>query len=287
MYSVVLAAALTAGTATPGWGWGCHGCHGCHGCSGCHGAYNAFSYGCHGCWGCSGCYGCSGCSGCWGSSACWGCYGCCGGWTCSGCSGCYGCYASACYGCGGYAVVATAPAKASAGPSAQAQVVVQLPDDARLYVDGKASRLTSSTRRLVTPALEPGQEYAYTLQAVAVRQGRVVQKTKRVTFRAGERTEVRFADLSQDADEQAPARVAVRVPENARLFVDGKLYPLAPDRSSFDSPALEPGRAYSYSLRAEFFRDGQPQVVSRRIQVKAGEQVRVDLDSQAENTARR
>ena len=55
MYSVVLMAALTAGTTTPSWGWGCHGCSGgsggCHGCHGCHG----------GCWG-SGygaCYGCS------------------------------------------------------------------------------------------------------------------------------------------------------------------------------------------------------------------------------------
>src|SRR5262249_18406604 len=50
MYSVVLAAMLTTGEATPAWGWGCRGCYGCWGCGGCYG----------GCWGCRGCYGCWG-----------------------------------------------------------------------------------------------------------------------------------------------------------------------------------------------------------------------------------
>src|SRR5262249_409235 len=75
MYSMLLAVALTAGTAeTPSWGFGCHGC--CHGCcsySCCHGCC---SYGCcHSSW-CGGCHGCHGC---------WSCHGCC---SCS-CS-CYG-----------------------------------------------------------------------------------------------------------------------------------------------------------------------------------------------------
>lgn len=69
MYSVILATMLAAGgSTTPSWGWhhGCHGCHGCYGCNGCYGCY-----GCWGCYGgCHGCYGapvqvwsCCGCQG--------------------------------------------------------------------------------------------------------------------------------------------------------------------------------------------------------------------------------
>jgi uncharacterized protein (TIGR03000 family) len=94
MYSIVLAAMLTAGPAAPA--WGCHGC-----CGGCYGGYNAFSHGC-----CGGCFGC--CGGCYGGyysscyGCCGGCYGCCGG-----CFGSYawpgtswgGCWSSGAFGC--------------------------------------------------------------------------------------------------------------------------------------------------------------------------------------------
>src|SRR5262249_58724263 len=49
MYSVVLMAALTAGTSTPSWGWGCHGGGG----GGCHGGWGGG--GCHGLWSGVGC----------------------------------------------------------------------------------------------------------------------------------------------------------------------------------------------------------------------------------------
>src|SRR5437868_14649218 len=53
MYSVVLMAALTAGTTTPSWGSGCHGCSG--GWGGCHGCHGLFAgRGCHGCHGWAG-----------------------------------------------------------------------------------------------------------------------------------------------------------------------------------------------------------------------------------------
>jgi uncharacterized protein (TIGR03000 family) len=198
MYSVVLATLITAGSATPAWG-GCHGCHGCHGCwGGCHGCWG----GCHGCWGgCQGCWG--GCYGCWGG--CYGCYGCCG--------GCYGCWG----GCYGYAVLPSyvAPSGGNDGKSKanqggdedgtktaynyggearrasqkasprQATVVVHLPADARLYVDGQPANLTSKTRSFVTPELQKGQDYYYTVKAEVRRDGVTREQSQRVFVRAG------------------------------------------------------------------------------------------------------
>jgi uncharacterized protein (TIGR03000 family) len=206
MYSVVLATLITAGSATPAWGFGCHGCHGCHGCwGGCHGCWGSCWGGCYGCWG--GCYGC------------YGCYGCCG--------GCYGCWG----GCYGYAVLPTSnnangkgngngkngdgdedkEAKArfkyrgdigqvsrKASPR-QATVVVHLPADAKLYVDGKRANLTSKTRSFVTPELQKGQDYYYTVKAEVRRDGVTKEQSERVFVRAGTVTHVNLNPL-QPAD---------------------------------------------------------------------------------------
>jgi uncharacterized protein (TIGR03000 family) len=219
MLSVMLATMLTAGTATPAWGgkW-CHGCSGCFGarCSGCHGCS-----GCYGCSGCSGCYGCSGyagCSGCWNGCSCaggspwyWSCSGCWGG-TGSGCAGCWG-VGTACHGCYGGAHVATASTRAVTAPTmGTATVKVQLPAEAKLYVDSYASKQTSASRTIVTPALEGGQDYVYTLRVEMTRDGRPTTATKDVTLRAGMALEVDFGDLTQAATVRSvPAATGTQV----------------------------------------------------------------------------
>jgi uncharacterized protein (TIGR03000 family) len=229
MYSVMLAAMLTTTSATPE--WGCHGCS-CYSCYNVNAFTCGCSYGCscYGCWGCHGC--CGGCWGCYGS--CWGCGGGCycgGGYYLATCYGCYGC--SGWYGCcgGGSGTVAAAAPAGSAEAleaevrrlreevqrlrgggkppvmnpgipprkpqevSAPARVVVKLPADARLWVDDVTCPLTSTTRSFDTPALQPGQEYYYTVRAEVTRGGRAVSDSKRVILRAGEESVVVFGDM--------------------------------------------------------------------------------------------
>jgi uncharacterized protein (TIGR03000 family) len=155
-----------------------------HGCRGCNGN------GCHGCNG--GCFGglfrrhgCNGCNGCSGSV------------VCSGSVGCAG--------CGG-----TAPAPTKEMPkvkekvppppkevSAPATLVVTLPADATLTVDGTATTSTSERRTFITPALETGADYVYTLRAELVRDGRSIVETQQVTVRGGQTTQVPFNFSSQ------------------------------------------------------------------------------------------
>lgn len=74
--------------------------------------------------------------------------------------------------------------------NAPATLVVSLPADARLTIDGNATQSTSSVRTFVSPALEPNQSFSYTLQAQVMRDGqsRIVKRT--VSVRAGEETRV-------------------------------------------------------------------------------------------------
>jgi uncharacterized protein (TIGR03000 family) len=228
MYSVVLMAAMVGGGEVADFGrrgGGCHGCYGgggffrrgggCYG--GCYGGgfgcYGSMGYGCYG-GGFGGCYGGWGMGyGCYGSMG-YGCYGggfggCYGG----GYGGCYGGYggmmvSGGCY--GGYGMTYGTPVYGAQGGgggeklpkpksgengeiNAPATLVVSLPADARLTVNGSPTTSTGSVRVFSTPELRPGKTYSYRLKAELNREGRPVTWEEKVTVQAGRRTEVNLS----------------------------------------------------------------------------------------------
>src|SRR6516164_1098510 len=82
-------------------------------------------------------------------------------------------------------LLAAAPASAGVGDRA-ATLIVRLPADARLVVDGNATKQTGPMRRFYTPPLESGERYHYTLEWTYRRDGNPVTKRKVVYFRAGQ-----------------------------------------------------------------------------------------------------
>jgi uncharacterized protein (TIGR03000 family) len=222
MYSMVLMAALTTGSGTPD-SWCHHGYHGGYGgggwapnCSGVYGGYyygmpyGGYASGGYGGNGGNGCFGCYG--GSWGHGWGWG-----GGidYNCFGCHGCYGCYGG--FGCTGYlpgGVSANVPEpipaprvdeKKGGGtgavvPNNRAKVVVQLPPDAKLYVDDQPIKTTADRQTFNTPQLQRGQTYFYEVRAEAVRDGKTVAETRRVLIRAGQEVTVDFPKLGPPAD---------------------------------------------------------------------------------------
>jgi uncharacterized protein (TIGR03000 family) len=88
-------------------------------------------------------------------------------------------------------VPATKPMEASA---ARAKVVVQMPADAKLYVDDYLTKNDGKAERVFnTPALEAGKDYFYVLKAETVKDGQPVTETKRIVVRAGEEARASFA----------------------------------------------------------------------------------------------
>lgn len=266
MYSVVLVTMLATGEATPSWGWGCHGCHGCYSCYGCWGGCHSWSYGCHGCWGCS--YGCS-CS-----------------W--------YGCSSYSCHGCCGGVVIGYSPYGVYHSPQTPqppkpkesekekkkkdneevSSVIVDLADGAALYVDGQRMPMSGS-QSFNTPSLEIGKDYYYTMKAVATQNGQTVSQTKRVNVRAGETTRVAFNELKPEAG--ATARVTVKLPADARLTVNDQPTTLTSAVRSFNTPSLEAGKDYFYTMKAEIVRDGKTLTETQKITVAAGKDINVEF----------
>jgi uncharacterized protein (TIGR03000 family) len=96
---------------------------------------------------------------------------------------------------GGASRTAAAPVASfyySPGGQAPARLLVRLPADARLLVDGERTRAVGQTRRFISPPLDPGVMYHYDLTAEVVRDGRTLAVRRRVEVRAGEESTVTF-----------------------------------------------------------------------------------------------
>jgi uncharacterized protein (TIGR03000 family) len=76
---------------------------------------------------------------------------------------------------------------------------------------------------------------------------------------------------------ETAANLTVLLPADARLFVDDVPYPAIQEKITFETPKLEPERAYYYTLRAEMVQDGKLYKESRRVDLAAGKEVKVEF----------
>jgi uncharacterized protein (TIGR03000 family) len=162
----------------------------------------------------------------------------------------------------------------------QATVVVRLPAQAKLYVDGQEANLTSDRRSFTTPELAANRDYYYTVKAVAQSNGETLVQSQRILVRAGKVAQVNFGDLrsaqqvsTTREDAAAPAQIKVRLPRAAKLYVNGVPCP----SHSFVTPKLQPGRDYAYTFKAEIVENDELRSETRRVVFRAGKQVTVDF----------
>jgi uncharacterized protein (TIGR03000 family) len=75
----------------------------------------------------------------------------------------------------------------------------------------------------------------------------------------------------------ATAVLKVQVAADARLYINGQLMRTTSAERSFDTPVLERGKTYHYTLRAEAVRDGKTLSETKKVAVRAGEETRASL----------
>ena len=69
----------------------------------------------------------------------------------------------------------------------------------------------------------------------------------------------------------------MRLPANAEVTVEKEKTTQTGPRRSFISPPITPGRTYVYELSAKWMENGQEVVRTRKVNVRAGQQVMVDF----------
>jgi len=216
----------------------------------------------HGCFGCScacsGCHGnafsscncCGGCFGCWGCSGCRGCWGGSGCWGCTGCRGCWGWSFNSNWG----------------GSSCFNCYGCSCFSSRGCYGCGCfgtncfGCQGCSGCRGCTGGGAAPGSAPA-----------------------PGAKPATKPEPKKADA---GPAHITVHVPADAKLTVDGVECPLTSETRTFDTPTLQPGQQFYYTVKAEVIRDGKPVSVTRRVIFESGNKIDLEFRLPVE-TARR
>ncbi len=88
----------------------------------------------------------------------------------------------------------------------QALLFVDLPADAKLFVDGKQMKSGQARAAIITPALDPDKIYAYQVRVELVRGGQTLSETQSILLRPGYRSQARFTELEARAEALAADR---------------------------------------------------------------------------------
>jgi uncharacterized protein (TIGR03000 family) len=81
------------------------------------------------------------------------------------------------------------------------------------------------------------------------------------------------------ASDNQPAKLIVKLPADAKLYVDSYLTKTGSQATRvFTTPVLAAGQDYAYTLKAELERDGKTITTSKRVVVRAGAEVEARLD---------
>jgi uncharacterized protein (TIGR03000 family) len=272
MYSVVLLAAMTSTAETPSLGdfWAKH-CfwedcyparYGWVDCGYGHRAYYpTVSYGC-GCgyqwhrWPTTTCHGCLGaaCHGCWGyGNGSWGSYY---GGT-SSCMGrsCYGCYG----GFGGWGVYDGA-GYGDFGAYGNFGMYNTVPFySAPMYTTPMIESKPSNYR--------PAEIRSFEIKPLEIKPLEI------------EPLEIEPLDKRSSNPMKTPASVVVKVPADAKVFIDDNLMKSTSTERTFTSPALAEGASYFYTLRVVIEKDGKEIEDVRKVTVRAGEVSRLSFQT--------
>jgi uncharacterized protein (TIGR03000 family) len=99
----------------------------------------------------------------------------------------------------------TGPAASTDQTDANAVTVdVHVPQDAQVWFDGNSTTQGGEWRRYVSPPLGTDKSYQYDVRARWTQNGQVVDQTRRIEVRAGQRGLVDF--MRQDQQQQAPTK---------------------------------------------------------------------------------
>jgi uncharacterized protein (TIGR03000 family) len=91
----------------------------------------------------------------------------------------------------------TRDARSSEKEMTTASIVVEVPENADVYIDGNKMKATAGRRTFTTPPIEKGQDYFYTVRVVFDDNGKKVEDSQKVTVRGGEDTAASFAYLKR------------------------------------------------------------------------------------------
>ncbi len=81
-----------------------------------------------------------------------------------------------------------------------------------------------------------------------------------------------------------PVQLVIRLHADAELELVGQRMPGTGDVRRFQSPPLEVGKEFTYTIKATWKEEGKPRVIEKKVAVRAGQTIEVDLFPEGELT---
>ena len=193
--------------------------------------------------------------------------------------------------------VPTTPPAAPANPPAPADVnegksafngtgllLVNVPADAKVFVNGKATASTGTERQYLSRGLVRGAAYNYEVKVEMIRDGQPITITKTAKLTAGGNAQLAFdetADVQENIASTEPltTKLVVNVPADAKVFLAGNQTKQVGEVREFTTNKLAAGDGWNdYTVRAEIEQDGQTLVKEQLVSIQAGESKEISFD---------
>lgn len=175
-------------------------------------------------------------------------------------------------------------------------LVIEVPEDAKLLINGIETSLTGGVRHFFTSGLADDKRYSY---EVSVRSGTAAgagDQTKTVWLEAGQRQIVSFraeATPKKNPEEKQPAvsvaaavdagavttSLTLRVPEDARVWIAGRLTTRTGAVRHFSTRSLAQDQVWEdYEVRVVAAVNGRDEEIVKKLTLTGGRDLELAID---------
>jgi len=161
-------------------------------------------------------------------------------------------------------------------PEATGEAVLELevPENARVFVNGKETTSTGVQRRFVSRGLQRGFTYTYEIKVEDEVDGEMVTETKTVRVTSGQESKLAF-ELKRDFE----TVLTLNVPMGAEVYLGGNRTKATGNVRIYRTKSLKKGDAWrDYQIRVVLESEGEPKVLEQTITMDAGEKKSLTFD---------
>ena len=176
------------------------------------------------------------------------------------------------------------PSAAAAAPADGALLVVEVPEQAKVFINGKETTTTGTVRNFISRGLTTDKKHTYVVRMVVEKDGKPTEKTKTVALAVGQRETVSFTAAANPPLEEikpaaTPTSLTLRVPANAQVWLQGRLTTTAGTVREFETETLRDGESWDdYDIKVVSEVNGRPWTATRRVTLTAGHDLDLTID---------
>ena len=153
---------------------------------------------------------------------------------------------------------------------------VELPKDAKVYVNGVLTKTPGANRQYVSRDLIAGETYPYEVRAEVTRDGKKLTQTRLVNLYAGSNKSIAF---DFDAEASPITSVTLNVPSDAKVVLGGVVTTTSGPLRYYSTKELGKGEVWKdYKVEVSVNRNGKTEKQVKTVSIEAGQSVQLSFD---------